>query len=455
MTALLVFTRDLRVRDNPALAAAAASGPVVPLFVLDDALISGAGPNRLAFLCDSLADLDRSLVARGGALVVRRGHWADEVARAAAEIDAAAIHVADEVGPVANRRFAGLASRTEVPVVRHQGVMVVPPGAVAPAGGGEFKVFTPYYRRWESTPWRSLVPAPDAIVLPAGVELLPLPTRADLSDRSAAPALPSGGETAGLARLKQWAAQGLADYEQVHNDLAGDLTSRISAYLHFGCLSPLEVASRLVGRPGAAPFVRQLCWRDFYHQVLAARPDANRADYRSRGDDWEVDPEGCAAWQAGMTGYPVVDAGMRQLVAEGFMHNRARMIVASFLTKDLGVDWRFGATHFMAHLVDGDVACNQLNWQWTAGTGTDTNPHRIFNPTRQSERFDPTGNYIRRWVPELKSLATPEIHDPSPERRAALGYPAAIVDHHEAIAAYRARRTVGSAGPTDASPTSG
>ena len=443
MTSVVVFTRDLRVRDNPALAAAVADGPVVPLFVIDDALVNGAGPNRLAFLCDSLADLDRSLADRGGALIVRRGQWAEEVARTAAEVGASAIHLADDVGPVPERRFGALASRTAVPVVRHQGAMVVPPGAVAPAGGGEFKVFTPYYRRWESVPWRALTAAPDQVVVPDGVARLPLPALTDLTTRAASSALPPGGEQAGLARLKEWAATELASYDQTRDDLAGDLTSRISPYLHFGCLSPLEVATRLAARQGAQPFVRQLCWRDFYHQVLAARPDANRSDYRDRGDHWNEDPDGLAAWQTGTTGYPVVDAGMRQLLAQGFMHNRARMIVASFLTKDLGVDWRVGAAHFMAHLVDGDVACNQLNWQWTAGTGTDTNPHRIFNPTRQSERFDPTGAYIRRWVPELAAVPVPEIHNPSAETRAGSGYPQPIVDHHEAITAYRARRAGG------------
>lgn len=439
---LLVFTRDLRVRDNPALAAAAASGPVLPLFVIDDGLVGTASPNRLAFLADSLADLGRSLAALGAPLLVRRGWWVHEVVRAATEIGAAAIHVADDVGPVSQRRFAALAAATRVPVVRHPGVMVVGAGQVAPAGGGEFKVFTPYNRRWCELPWRPVVARPRRMELAAGVApTAPAAFGPVTRSLGVAPSLPAGGETAGLARLKAWAAEGLAGYDLARDDLAGDLTSRISPYLHFGCLSPLEVASRLERRPGAAPFIRQLCWRDFYHQVLAARPDANRCDYRDRGDRWNDDPDGYAAWQAGLTGYPVVDAGMRQLGAEGFMHNRARMIVASFLTKDLGVDWRLGAAHFMAHLVDGDVACNQLNWQWTAGTGTDANPHRVFNPTRQSERFDPTGAYIRRWVPELAAVPVPEIHDPSTESRTALGYPQPIVDHHEAIAAYRARRS--------------
>ncbi len=189
--------------------------------------------------------------------------------------------------------------------------------------------------------------------------------------------------------------------------------------------------------PGGEPFVRQLAWRDFFGQLLAARPDAAHRDYRDRGRRWHNDQDGLAAWQAGQTGYPVVDAAMRQLTREGFMPNRARMIAASFLTKDLSIDWRAGAAHFMACLADADVACNQLNWQWVAGTGTDPQRHRIFNPTRQGSRFDPRGEYIRRYLPELDGLGADQIHDPAPDVRAARGYPAPIVDHRAAVVAWR------------------
>jgi deoxyribodipyrimidine photo-lyase len=240
--------------------------------------------------------------------------------------------------------------------------------------------------------------------------------------------------------MRHWAAAQLAGYERRRDDLAADATSRLSAYLHFGCLSPLALAAELSARPGGAAFVRQLAWRDFFHQALAARPDAAWRDYRDRRGHWRDDPEALAAWQQGQTGYPAVDAAMRQLAHEGFLPNRARMIAASFLTNDLCLDWRAGAAHFMRHLVDADVACNQLNWQWVAGTGTDTNRHRIFNPTRQGERFDPTGGYIRRWVPELAGLPAPAIHDPSPATRRARGYPGPVVDHRQAMATHRARR---------------
>jgi deoxyribodipyrimidine photo-lyase len=266
-----------------------------------------------------------------------------------------------------------------------------------------------------------------------------VPAPADLTTAATSPDLAPGGEHEGLARLRAWTASSLARYDEQHDAVAADATSRISSYLHFGCLSPLEVATRLRTRRGGEAFVRQVCWRDFFQQLLAARPELAWEDLRHRGTPTGTADEAFAAWCAGRTGYPLVDAGMRQLQREGFVHNRVRMVVASFLTKDLDVPWQLGARHFMDLLVDGDVASNQLNWQWVAGTGTDSNAHRVFNPTRQSERFDPDGAYIRRYVPELATVDTGAIHDPSDEERTRVGYPRRIVEHRDAIAGYRAR----------------
>ncbi len=453
---VVVLTRDLRVRDNPALWAAATSGaPVVPLFVLDDVVLRGSdalpqSPNRVGFLLESLRDLDASLRARGSALALRRGRWADEVAAIVASTDASHVHVADDVSRFAQRRLVALhraLAGARLEVVLHPAPTVVPPDALTPAGGGEFKVFTPYFRRWAATPWRAALPAPEAIATvdadhalhPSALDLRLLDdVAAALGPRS--PGVAPGGETAGTARLRTWAAASLAAYDERRDDLAAADTSQISAHLHLGTLSALEVATRLRDRPGAGPFVRQLCWRDFYAQILAAVPEAATRDYREREPVWVVDDEALGRWLEGRTGFPVVDAAMRQLRGEGFVHNRARMVVASFLTKDLGIDWREGARHYLRWLVDGDVASNQLNWQWVAGTGTDTNPHRIFNPTVQSKRFDPTGAYVQRWVPELAEVGAPEVHDPRPDTRRRVGYVAPVLDHHEAIAAYRLRR---------------
>jgi deoxyribodipyrimidine photo-lyase len=441
-TALVVFTRDLRVRDHPALVTAAAADQVVPLFVFDDAVVAAHGSvNRTAFLLDCLADLRRSLRGVGADLVLRRGDWVSEVAGLARRVGAGAVHLSADVSALAQRRRAALATTLAadgIELVGHQGITVVPPGATRPSSGGDWKVFTPYSRRWFDHDWRPVLGSPAELRLPDGLEPGGMPELADLIPGSPSPGLARGGESVALEVLRAWAAEHLVDYEARHDDLPGDVSSRLAAHLHFGTVSPLEVATRLRDRPGGQAFVRQLCWRDFYHQALAGRPETARTDYRSRNDTWRDDPDDLAAWQQGRTGFPVVDAGMRQLLAEGFMHNRARMIVASFLTKDLYLDWRLGAAHFMRWLADGDVANNQLNWQWTAGTGTDTNPNRIFNPTVQSKRFDPRGDYIRRYVPELADVDAPEIHEPSTETRRRVGYPDAIVDHHQAIEAYRA-----------------
>lgn len=441
----MVFTRDLRVRDNPALAAAAQADQVVPLFVFDDVILRRHAVNatRLAFLLSSLRDLDASLRELGGRLVTRRGQWARTVLQLAAQADAGQIHLAGDVSGYAQRRLArltGLAASARREVVVHPGVMVSEPGALAPPGQASYQVFTPYYRKWLAAPRRPLAAAPARLAVPGSIGSGTLPDLAGLRTGRPAADAPPGGERAGLARLRQWTAGRLAGYEHARDDLAADATSRLSPYLHFGCLSPLAVASEFGSLAGAGPFVRQLAWRDFFCQLLAARPRAAHEDYRDRGDQWHDDPDGLGAWQSGQTGYPVVDAAMRQLDREGFMHNRARMIVASFLTKDLSVDWRAGAAHFTALLADADTACNQLNWQWVAGTGTDPRPHRIFNPTVQGKRFDPRGEYVGRYLPELAGLAQDQVHDPAPETRRARGYPAPILDHAAAAAAWRSRQ---------------
>ena len=450
--AVLLFTRDLRVRDHPALAAAAREAErVVPLFVLDDALLRGpcGAPNGLSFLLDCLRDLDGSLRERGGRLVLRRGDPVAEALRVARESKASAIHLSDDYSAYARRRCERLAARCEragLSLRVHPGLTVVEPGELVPAGGDHYRVFTPYWRGWSEQPRRRPDAAPRRLSLPAGVRVGRIPALRRLTDEAPSPELPQGGETAARKRLERWLRGGLASYEEGRDRLAGDGTSRLSADLHFGCLSPAAVLDRVEGRPGAGAFVRQLCWRDFHHQVLAARPDLPRSDYRGRGDRWRRSARLAEAWRQGRTGYPIVDAGMCQLAREGFMHNRARMIVASFLTKTLYLDWRLGAAHFERLLVDADLANNSGNWQWVAGTGNDTRPNRVLNPLRQAHRFDPEGVYVRRYVPELAGVDGAAVHEPwllEAAVRRGLDYPDPIADHEEGAVQFRRFRESG------------
>ncbi|MER6362806.1 deoxyribodipyrimidine photo-lyase [Kitasatospora sp. NPDC001527] len=429
---IALFTQDLRLHDNPVLhAACAAADEVVPLFVLDPAVENGgsAAPNRTAFLADCLADLDASLRRIGSRLTVRRGEPAEQTARVVAATGAATVHVAAGVSRFAQRRETRLRELLGDRLQAHDGsTTVVPPGRVAPAGRDHYAVFTPYHRAWQGTPRRAVLGAPRIIRTPDGIGSENMLVGGPIS-----PGLPPGGETAARERWRRW---DVGAYAGVHDDLAADGTSRLSPYLHFGCLSPTELVTRALRHDGAGAqaFVRQLAWRDFHHQVLAARPDAAHRDYRDRGDHWHQDEREAEAWRQGRTGYPVVDAGMRQLAHEGWMHNRARLLTASFLAKNLYLDWRIGAAHFLSLLVDGDVANNQLNWQWVAGTGTDTRPNRILNPLRQADRYDPTGDYVRRWVPELAHLPGPSVHRPWLFTD---GYPAPIIGPDVLTARFR------------------
>ena len=305
------------------------------------------------------------------------------------------------------RRLRDTLARDRIGLEVFPGVTVLPPGDLAPAEGDHYRVFTPYWRRWRQEPRRDLLPAPERLSLPDGLAVGALPLPGDLVKGAPAPELPPGGETAGRRRLEAWLDDGLQRYAELADDLAADATSRLSPYLHFGCVSPGEVVGRALEREGAEPFVRQLCWRDFNHQLLAARPETAWEDLRPRAVGWRDDEECLEAWRVGRTGYPLVDAGMRQLLREGFMHNRARLVTGSFLTKHLGIDWRRGAEHFFAHLVDGDVANNTGNWQWVAGTGTDSRPNRMLSPVRQAQRFDPNGVYARRYVAGARHARLP------------------------------------------------
>ncbi len=422
-SAVLLFTRDLRVDDNPSLGGALREFErVVPLFVLDPAF---ARSRRDRFLAGTLRHLDGELRQRGGRLVLRRGETVAETVRVARECGASTVFLAADASAFAQARARRLGAVLDLRV--GPGTTVVPMDQLATAEGTHYRVFTPYWRSWQTATRRPLEAAPERVPVP-DVEGKPLP---------------EGDEPDPAAAVQRWVDGGLGSYERLRGLLAADGTSRLSPHLHFGTISPLALAREADAR-GAVEFVRQLCWRDFYAQLLFHQPDLAHDDLHPRGDDWNDDEDGLAAWREGRTGIPIVDAGMRQLAAEGWMHNRARLITASFLVKDLYVDWRLGARHYADELLDGDVANNAGNWQWVAGSGVDPRPYRrIYNPTLQAQRHDPEGDYVRRHVPELAELDAAAIHEPwklGERRLRELGYPPPVVDHAEAAGRFRARR---------------
>jgi deoxyribodipyrimidine photo-lyase len=454
MVALLWFRRDLRVHDHPALRAALdTSDRIVPVFCLDDRLLHGrhASGSRTAFLLDCLTDLDQRLAARGARLVIRHGPAERELPALAAETGARDIHCTSDPGPYGTGQGDRARAALHQAGVRwhaHPGISVLDDVcALRTTQDRPYTVFTPFYRKWAEAARRPVLDSPEQIALPAKVRHGRVPSLRSLGLRREVAEPAPGGETAGLARLASFLDGPLRGYAQ-DRDLAGqDGSSRLSPYLRFGCLSPRAVEDQLpatgAAAEGAAALRRQLCWRDFYQHVLAHHPENARQEqqprYRGRLN-WVADEAAFTAWTQGRTGFPLVDAGMRQLLREGWMHNRVRMVVGSFLTKDLGIDWRRGEAWFMRLLLDGDQASNNGNWQWIASVGADPQPvsRRIFSPVRQQQRFDPHGRYVRAYLPELAQvadqyLAEPWLMPPAEQQRAGCqigrDYPAPIVDH--------------------------
>lgn len=444
------FRRDLRLADQPMLEAAAAGGaPVLALFVVDPLLVRGAGEHRRRFLAGCLDDLDEQL---DGRLVVRHGDPEEVVAQVAGEVGAGVVHVTEDLAPYGRRRDRAVARALEADGVELRATgtpYAVAPGRLRTSSGGPFRVFTPFHRAWEATGWPEPGDAVDADWV-GGLRTEP----ARLDGTTSDPFPP--GERAAHDRLDALLDR-VRDYDEHRDRPDLDGTSRLSPYLRFGCVHPRQVLDALLPLgpdPGAASFRRQLCWRDFYADVLYHQPGSVTEPLQPRMAALAVDEGPDArqrfdAWAEGRTGYPLVDAGMRQLAAEGWMPNRVRMVVASFLVKDLHLPWQWGERHLRHHLVDADAASNAHGWQWVAGTGTDAAPfHRVFNPTLQAQRADPDGAYIRRWVPELATLPIPDVHEPWLSLLAqATGYPPPMVDHSverlDALARHQALRAAG------------
>ena len=436
MPAVMWFRRDLRLADNPALLAALEAaaedgdGRVVPLFVVDPTLWNASGPVRQAYLAASLRQLDDSL---GGRLTVRYGDPVAVLPRLVHEVAATSVHLAADFGPYGGRRDQAVEAAVDIPFVRTGSPYAVAPGRVAKDDGTAYRVFTPFWKAWVRHGWRAPAPAPKGDQPWADVESDGLPDAPDLGDL----ALPPAGETAARERWSAFRDGALADYAENRNrpDLAG--TSVMSHHLRWGEVHPRTLLADLTPRDEV--FQKELCWREFYADVLAHEPESAHRSLDLRFDDdmrWTDGPvaqEALAAWAQGRTGYPFVDAGMRQLRTDGWMHNRVRMVVASFLVKDLHLPWQLGAREFMRWLRDGDLASNVHGWQWTAGCGTDAAPfYRVFNPVLQGLKFDPDGDYVRRYVPELRHLPGASAHEPWKAIDGHVhGYPEPIVDHAE------------------------
>lgn len=431
MASLLWFRRDLRLHDQPALMAAAHDGPVAAVFVLDDALRGPSGLPRLAFLYRALRSLDDDLRADGGRLIVRHGRPETVIPALAREIDATAVHVSADFNPYGSARDERVDDALgDVPLVRTGSPYAVAPGRVTKPGGDPYQVYTAFYRAWREHGWRGPAQFTARTVdWLADIDSEDVPADPDLSPGVD---LPDATETAARASWDAFRRSGLSTYADARDRPDLDATSRVSVYLKYGLLHPRTLLADL--GPGDETYRKELAWREFYASILHFFPRSAREYYRPEMagmayDDGPVADEHLQAWKDGRTGFPMVDAGMRQLLAQGWMHNRLRMIVASFLVKDLHLEWTAGAAHFLHHLVDGDLASNQHGWQWTAGTGTDAAPYfRIFNPVTQGIKFDPRGEYVRRWVPELRGLAGADAHEPW-QHGGAAGYPDPIVDH--------------------------
>lgn len=420
------FRRDLRIGDNPALLEAISAGDeVVPVFILDPALVGQAGSKRLAYLANSLRALDKQL---NGNLHIAVGDQVEVLRDLMKRYDATSVHISSEYEPYGAARDARVEA-AGIPLVRTGSPYAVAPGRVLkPSDGTPYKVYTPFYRAWCAHGWRKAAATPDVIpTITADKAYREFPTW------STPETIIEAGELAALERFEKFRNTHLDAYDEQRNNPGIDGTSKMSTYLKFGEIHPRTLLGYLGDSSAHETFRKEIAWREFYADVLFNNPHTENDYYAPRFKEMQYNApdEKFEAWKSGKTGYPLVDAAMRQLVTEGWMHNRTRMIVASFLVKDLHLEWQLGADFFKEHLIDYDVASNAHGWQWTAGTGTDASPYyRVFNPIEQGKKFDVEGAYIRKYVPELAHLSSAEIHEPWLYLDGMTqGYPERIVDH--------------------------
>jgi deoxyribodipyrimidine photo-lyase len=449
---IIWFRRDLRLADNAALATAIRQGEVIPAFVIDPVLLNSdrVGAKRIAWLAANLRELDRSLRQRGSQLIVRRGEPAAELLKLARETEATNVYFNLDLTPYARKRDQRVALELEaqgVTVETFDDMTIHHPEEIVTLTGRPYQVFTAFKRAWLALPKPAADEAeslPEHMPLPEAVTSLPIDFEESIE-------LPAAGEDAALDRLNRFLEETIYGYGEGRNLLDRAATSFLSPYLRFGALSirqsywgakaAIDLATDKAAQQSAEAWLNELIWREFYLALLYHFPHTIDQPLREqyRDFEWLDDDESFAAWCEGRTGYPVVDAAMRMLNATGWMHNRARMIVASFLTKDLLIDWRKGEQYFIQQLIDGDSASNSGGWQWAAGVGADAQPFfRVFNPTLQGQRFDPEGVFVKQWLPELAQVPIEFVHEPwkmseADQRRynVVIGrdYPAPIIDH--------------------------
>lgn len=445
MTSLWWIRRDLRLTDNAALHAALEAGPVIPVFI-QDPVFDSSSSRRKDFLYEGLHSLDKDLRARGSYLVIRKGKPLQALGQLLWETDSKAIYAEEDFTPYAVRRDEEVARH--LPLSLMHGQTVHHPNAIQKKNGTPYTVYTPYSKAWKKKlpPTLELYPAPEKFNTPAGIRSEPLPSF------KVSPLFPAGEQEA-LVRLEEFLHRRIYSYAQDRNRMDLEGTSSLSPYLHFGMLGlrqAVDAAQQAmvqtrseISKQSVETWLNELIWREFYIQILFHFPYIRRTAFNPSlaNIEWINDESQFEAWKEGRTGVPIVDAAMRQLREIGWMHNRARMIVASYLVKDLLIDWRWGEAWFMENLLDGDVAANNGGWQWVAGTGMDAAPYfRIFNPVLQSIKFDPNGDYIRKWVPELRMLDSKSIHAPWENGIKIKGYPERpIVERNKerTILAYR------------------
>ncbi|MGC6567570.1 MAG: cryptochrome/photolyase family protein [Akkermansiaceae bacterium] len=432
------FRRDLRLPDNRALlAACSTSSNVIPVYVVsdwkDDHLWTGS--KRQAFLCQCLESLSNNLQHLGGRLIIREGKAVDEILRLVEETGAEAVFFNEDVDPFGRMVEKQLRERSPVSVHGFCDAPMHAPGDILKGDGSPYRVYTPYSKRWLSLPKPEPVKRPSSLQTPSSIKSLPLPSLKNWNLEAPSGEQLPGGEKAARQRMTEALENRIPRYDTTRDIPSVPGTSRLSQDLRWGTLSIRELYQKALAC-GSAQYLKELAWRDFYFQILHHYPEVLELEFNPdwRGLPWQEPGESFEAWKHGMTGFPIVDAGIRELRETGFMHNRVRMITAMFLTKDLHLDWRLGEQHFARHLIDGEIASNNGGWQWSAGTGADAAPYfRIQNPWTQCKRFDPKGDYVRRWVPELAKVDERLFFNPPEESSPiASGYPLPIVDHaHE------------------------